>query len=122
MTDTLVIISLVLQALIIVILIFLLVRKKQDLREISLDDFKKQLSKEFNEEVFNLASKLNNEKVEERLSKGFEATNETFGKIKESMAVMEQAQQKIEGLSNEMISLQDILSNNQQRGAFGEYQ
>ncbi|MGI6377887.1 DNA recombination protein RmuC [bacterium] len=176
MTDTLVIISLVLQALIIVILIFLLVRKKQDLREISLDDFKKQLSKELNEEVFNLASKLNkqlvenanqvgqtlgdfrvavnkelvefkgklaenlqqeftsltesvdkkmgaiNEKVEERLSKGFEATNETFGKIKESMAVMEQAQQKIEGLSNEMISLQDILSNNQQRGAFGEYQ
>ena len=63
-----------------------------------------------------------NSKVEERLDKGFNKTNETFKNILERMTIIEQAQTHIEGLSNEMVSLQALLSNNQKRGAFGEFQ
>jgi DNA recombination protein RmuC len=65
---------------------------------------------------------LINQKVEDRLSKGFQDTNQTFVQIAERVKVIDDAQKKIEGLSNEMISLQNILSNNQARGSFGEYQ
>ncbi len=63
-----------------------------------------------------------NEKVEQRLSKGFDTTNETFKNIIERMAVIDKAQGNIEKLSTEMVSLQTILSNNQSRGVFGEFQ
>ncbi|MBU1145555.1 MAG: DNA recombination protein RmuC [Firmicutes bacterium] len=63
-----------------------------------------------------------NEKVEERLTKGFSDTNQTFLQIAERVKVIDDAQKKIESLSNEMIGLQNILSNNQARGSFGEYQ
>lgn len=63
-----------------------------------------------------------NQKVEERLSQGFKDTNQTFIDIAERVKVIDEAQKKIEGLSNEMIGLQNILSNNQARGSFGEYQ
>ncbi len=63
-----------------------------------------------------------NAKVEERLNQGFEATNKTFVQIAERVKVIDDAQKKIEELSGEMIGLQNILSNNQARGSFGEYQ
>jgi len=63
-----------------------------------------------------------NQKVDERLSQGFDRTNQTFVQIAERVKVIDDAQKKIEGLSNEMIGLQNILSNNQARGSFGEYQ
>lgn len=63
-----------------------------------------------------------NEKVEERLSKGFVETNETFRQISERVKVIDEAQKNIQGLSTEMIGLQNILKNNQSRGSFGEYQ
>lgn len=63
-----------------------------------------------------------NEKVEDRLSKGFIETNKTFVQIAERVKVIDDAQKKIENLSEEMIGLQNILSNNQARGSFGEYQ
>ena len=40
----------------------------------------------------------------------------------ERLAVMDEAQKNIIDLSNQMVSLQDILSNKQARGAFGEIQ
>lgn len=77
--------------------------------------------KVLNTSVENKMSNIN-AKVEERLDKGFVKTNETFNSILERMTIIDQAQQKIEGLSTEMVSLQALLSNNQKRGAFGEYQ
>lgn len=65
---------------------------------------------------------LINEKVEDRLSKGFIETNQTFLQIAERVKVIDDAQKNIQGLSNEMIGLQKILTNNQSRGSFGEYQ
>lgn len=77
--------------------------------------------KVLNTSVENKMSNIN-AKVEERLDKGFVKTNETFNSILERMTIIDQAQQKIEGLSTEMVSLQALLSNNQKRGAFGEHQ
>ena len=82
------------------------------------------LSKDFkslNESIEKRMSETNG-KVEERLSKGFVETNKTFVQIAERVKVIDDAQKKIESLSEEMIGLQNILSNNQARGAFGEYQ
>jgi len=63
-----------------------------------------------------------NEKVEDRLSKGFSETNETFRQISERVKVIDEAQKNIQSLSTEMIGLQNILRNNQARGSFGEFQ
>lgn len=79
-------------------------------------DFK-SLTDEINLKMFAI-----NEKVEDRLSKGFRDTNETFMQIAKRVEVIDEAQKKIESLSTEMVSLQNILSNNQARGSFGEYQ
>lgn len=63
-----------------------------------------------------------NEKVETRLTAGLEKSNKTFETIVERMAIIDKAQANITNLSSEMVSLQNVLSNNQSRGAFGEYQ
>jgi DNA recombination protein RmuC len=63
-----------------------------------------------------------NEKVELRLTAGLEKSNKTFETIVERMAIIDKAQTNITNLSSEMVSLQNVLSNNQSRGAFGEYQ
>jgi DNA recombination protein RmuC len=55
-------------------------------------------------------------KVEERLTSGFEKTGETFTEIVKSIAAITQAQQNIEALSTQVVSLQSI------RGIFGEKQ
>lgn len=60
--------------------------------------------------------------VEKRLTKGFEKTNETFTNIIQRLAIIDDAQKKIADLSQNVISLQDILSDKRSRGAFGEMQ
>lgn len=84
----------------------------------------KSLEYDFKSLNDNIESKMRgiNEKVEDRLSKGFEDTNKTFTDIVKRVEVIHEAQENIKTLSNEMVSLQNILTNNQARGAFGEYQ
>jgi DNA recombination protein RmuC len=65
---------------------------------------------------------LINGKVEERLSKGFEDTNKTFQQISERVKIIDEAQKRIQELSTDIIGLQNILTNNQARGLFGEHQ
>ena len=77
----------------------------------------KSLNKTFQDQLLKI-----NEKVEERLNKGFHDTNQTFIDIVKRVEVIDQAQKNIKELSEEMVSLQNILSNNQARGAYGEYQ
>lgn len=88
------------------------------------DNINDNLTKDFkslNDSIEKKMFEINN-KVEERLAKGFKDTNETFNQIVERVAVIDEAQKKIKDLSEEMVSLQNILSNNQARGSFGEYQ
>lgn len=49
-------------------------------------------------------------------------TNETLSALRERLATIDAAQQKISSLSEQVVSLQEILSNKQARGAFGEIQ
>lgn len=56
------------------------------------------------------------------LNQQTEKTGETLKVLHERLAVIDHAQQNITQLSEQMVSLQDILSNKQARGAFGEIQ
>lgn len=51
-----------------------------------------------------------------------EKTGETLKVLHERLAVIDAAQRNITGLSEQMVRLQDILSNKQARGSFGEVQ
>lgn len=62
------------------------------------------------------------EKVESRLAEGFEKTNATFTDIVKRLALIDDAQKKITALSENVVSLQEILSDKRSRGAFGEVQ
>ncbi|MDY0373319.1 MAG: DNA recombination protein RmuC [Acholeplasmataceae bacterium] len=93
-----------------------------------LTKFQEKINAKLSSDFKSLTDEINqkmgaiNEKVEDRLSKGFRDTNETFLQIAKRVEVIDEAQKKIESLSTEMVSLQNILANNQARGSFGEYQ
>jgi DNA recombination protein RmuC len=63
-----------------------------------------------------------NMRVEERLNEGFEKTNKTFVNILERLSKIDEAQKKIDSLSTNIISLQDVLTDKKSRGTFGEVQ
>ncbi|MGI9312056.1 MAG: DNA recombination protein RmuC [Alphaproteobacteria bacterium] len=61
-----------------------------------------------------------NQQVQKELSESREKTHEDLTKLSERLAVIDNAQKNITDLSNNVIDLQGILSNKQQRGAFGQ--
>jgi DNA recombination protein RmuC len=61
-------------------------------------------------------------KVTERLDEGFKKTNETFVNVMTRLAVIDEAQKKIENLTGSVVSLQELLGDKRARGAFGEVQ
>jgi len=63
-----------------------------------------------------------NEKVDLRLGEGFDKTNKTFTDVVERLTKIDEAQKKIESLSNEVVSLNDLLKGQKTRGIFGEVQ
>lgn len=65
---------------------------------------------------------LMNQKVEERLNKGFEKNNEVFLNVVQRLQQIDQAQQKISELSTNVVTLQQTLDSKGARGAFGEIQ
>ncbi len=94
----------------------------------TINDFQERMNNRFNFEFRELKSTIDqritsiNLIVEERFEKGFKEANTTFIDIAKRVEVIDEAQKNIQLLSQEMISLKNILSNNQARGAFGEYQ
>ncbi len=94
----------------------------------TLGEFQDKLNERFNKEFKELTESIDkrmnniNEKVEYRLDKGFKEANTTFISIAKRVEVIDEAQKNIQELSKEMVSLQNILSNNQARGSYGEYQ
>ncbi len=60
--------------------------------------------------------------VEKRLSDGFEKTTSTFTDIVKRLALIDDAQKKLNELSTNVVSLQEILVDKRSRGAFGEVQ
>ena len=61
-------------------------------------------------------------KVSERLEEGFKKTNETFVSVMARLATIDEAQKKIDGLTSNVVSLQELLGDKRSRGAFGEVQ
>lgn len=61
-------------------------------------------------------------KVAERLDEGFKKTNETFASVMARLATIDEAQRKIDGLTTNVVSLQELLGDKRSRGAFGEVQ
>ncbi len=61
-------------------------------------------------------------RVNERLDEGFKKTNETFASVMARLATIDEAQKKIDGLTTNVVSLQELLGDKKSRGAFGEVQ
>ena len=61
-------------------------------------------------------------RVSEDLAKSSTKSTETMGLLQERLAVIDAAQRNITELSAEVVTLQDILSNKQARGAIGQTQ
>lgn len=62
------------------------------------------------------------QEVDKQLKSGFEKTTNTFTDVIKRLAIIDEAQKKITALSNEVVGLQEILSDKRSRGAFGEVQ
>lgn len=62
------------------------------------------------------------ERMKETLTGSSEKTTKSLTELQERLATIDKAQTNIEKLSGDVLSLQDILSNKQTRGAFGEIQ
>lgn len=91
-----------------------------------INDFKNELNKGLNDDFEKLNNRIENrlnlinDKVNERLDQNFERTNKTFANVLERLSKIDEAQKKIDGLSNDIVSLQSILTDKKSRGIFGE--
>lgn len=89
-------------------------------------NFKSEFAKDLNGDFNNLNEKIEqrlrliNDRVTERLDENFEKTNKTFTNVLERLSKIDEAQKKIDGLSTEIISLQNVLTDKKSRGIFGE--
>jgi DNA recombination protein RmuC len=62
------------------------------------------------------------ERMKDTLAGSSEKTTKSLTELQERLATIDRAQTNIEKLSGDVLSLQDILSNKQRRGMFGEIQ
>ena len=91
-----------------------------------LGEFKSSLEKDFNNDFNLMNEKIEhrldqiNNKVTQRIDDNFEKTNKTFNSVLERISKIDEAQKKIEGLSNDIVSLQSVLTDKKTRGIFGE--
>ena len=89
-------------------------------------EFKSVLTKELSDDFRSLNERIENrlilinDKVNERLDQNFEKTNKTFTNVLERLSKIDEAQKKIDSLSTDIVSLQNILTDKKTRGTFGE--
>lgn len=93
-----------------------------------MSDFQAQLNQQFLSLSDSLNSRIDNQmktihqKVDTSLQEGFKGTSESMAKLQSELSVLQEAQKNIEGLKGEISSLSSILTNNQKRGKYGEWQ
>lgn len=89
-------------------------------------EFKNDINRDMNDDFTKLSEgiehrlRLINDRVNERLDENFEKTNKTFTSVLERLSKIDEAQKKIDTLSNDIVSLQGILTDKKTRGIFGE--
>ncbi len=86
------------------------------------NDFSRNLTEDFNQLNDKIEQRLRliNERVNERIDENFEKTNKTFTSVLERLTKIDEAQKKIDNLSNDIVSLQSVLTDKKSRGVFGE--
>jgi DNA recombination protein RmuC len=96
---------------------------RQNVKE-ALADYSKELGQRVDQltQSTDLRLKEINQQVEKRLAEGFEKSTATFSDVIKRLALIDAAQKKITELSNNVVSLQEILNDKRSRGAFGEVQ
>jgi len=82
------------------------------------------LNKQFDQLTHRVDQKLEqiSGRVNERLDKGFEKTQKVFSDVLVRLSAIDEAQKRIDRLSQNVVSLQDVLTDKRARGAFGEVQ
>ncbi len=82
------------------------------------------LNKQFDQLTTRIDGKLDHisSRVNERLDKGFEKTQKVFSDVLARLSTIDEAQKRIDSLSQNVVSLQDVLTDKRARGAFGEVQ
>lgn len=87
-----------------------------------------QLAQSINEQRVSMLKMVDEKLLEvsknvgQGLQQSTEKTNQTLHDLRERLAKIDVAQQKISSLSEQVVSLQEVLTNKQARGAFGEIQ
>lgn len=83
----------------------------------------KQITESFSQlnEILVQRIKDINEKVNTSIQGGFEKTTQAYQSLSEQLQIIEQARMNIQNLSTEVVSLKNVLENNQNRGKFGEF-
>ena len=90
--------------------------------------FNNKLRNELKDDFLNLTKVVEtrldkiNERVEIKLEKNFEDTKKTFSNVMQSLARLDEAQKKMEFLSNNVQNLNNVLTDKKTRGIFGEVQ
>ncbi len=92
-------------------------RQQQDVIASAINEQRVSVLKIMDEKLLQVAKN-----VSEGLQQNTVKTNETLTDLRERLAKIDVAQQKISALSEQVVSLQEVLSNKQARGAFGEIQ
>ncbi|MAM63626.1 MAG: DNA recombination protein RmuC [Maritimibacter sp.] len=92
--------------------------------ETRLADVQRQMQDRLHENAMKSARALSDlhERMNETLTGSTVKTTKSLTELQERLATIDKAQANIEKLSGDVLSLQDILSNKQTRGAFGEIQ
>ena len=91
-----------------------------------LGEFKSDINRNMNEDIEKLNERIElrlnliNDRVNERLDENFEKTNKTFTSVLERLSKIDEAQKKIDSLSNDIVSLQSVLTDKKSRGIYGE--
>jgi len=110
--------------LIIVLLLAVIIIYLMFLQKSALTDKLQELGKQVENLTATTETRIKeiNNQVEQRLAQGFEKTTETFTDIIKRLALIDAAQKQINNLSNNVMSLQEILNDKRSRGTFGEVQ
>jgi DNA recombination protein RmuC len=125
--DVLTIVLLAAVALLILVLVFVLARQRGGEAEAVRQQLALALSQQA-ETVQRVERSLREQElalgkvVAERLDRTEKATGQIVTDLRERLVRIDEAQKKIGELSTQVVSLQEVLSNKQARGAFGEVQ
>ncbi|MEM6407868.1 MAG: DNA recombination protein RmuC [Pseudomonadota bacterium] len=92
--------------------------------EVRMAEVQQQMSERLHENAMKTARSMSDlqERMNDTLHGSSEKTTKSLTQLQERLATIDKAQTNIEKLSGDVLSLQDILSNKQTRGAFGEIQ